>query len=159
MRRKELLFSLILSLSLAGCSAIPTPSAQQEEPLVSETPADFPSQNEKETISPTPAPEPEELDSSVQGDVSTSDQSDLGPEEDVVSQGENGSSLEYKNALASAESHLKYSSYSYNGLIDMLLYDKYPEEAAIYAADNCGADWNEQALLSAEGHLKYSAYS
>ena len=64
-----------------------------------------------------------------------------------------------EQALLSAQSHLKYSAYSYKGLVDMLVYDGFSEEQAVYGADNCEVNWNEQAVLSAQTHLKYSSYS
>lgn len=64
-----------------------------------------------------------------------------------------------KNALDSAKSYLKYSAFSYDGLVKQLEYEKYSNEDAVYAADNCGADWDEQALKSAKSYLEYSAFS
>ena len=64
-----------------------------------------------------------------------------------------------KNALASAKSYLKYSAFSYTGLIDQLEYEGYTTVEATYAANNCGADWNEQAAKSAKEYLDYSSFS
>lgn len=64
-----------------------------------------------------------------------------------------------QNALKSADSYLKYSAFSYSGLIDQLEYEGYTSAEATYAADNCGANWKEQALKSAESYLKYSSFS
>lgn len=64
-----------------------------------------------------------------------------------------------KNALASAKSYLKFSAFSYTGLIDQLEYEGYTTEEATYAVDNCGADWYEQAAKCAESYLKYSSFS
>ena len=65
-----------------------------------------------------------------------------------------------QQALSEALSDLKYSAYSYDGLIEELTeWDGFTMEEAIYAADNCGADWNEQAVREAESDLKYSSYS
>ncbi|MDO4615256.1 MAG: Ltp family lipoprotein [Lachnospiraceae bacterium] len=64
-----------------------------------------------------------------------------------------------EEALAEAKEYLAFTSFSYDGLVDMLEYLGYSTEAATYAADNCGADWNEQALLSANSFLSYSGYS
>lgn len=64
-----------------------------------------------------------------------------------------------KNALASAKSYLKYSAFSYTGLIEQLEFEKYSHEDAVYTADNCGADWFEQAALSAATYLNYSSFS
>ncbi|WP_034484140.1 Ltp family lipoprotein [Butyrivibrio fibrisolvens] len=47
-----------------------------------------------------------------------------------------------KNALEKAQELLKYSSYSYEGLIDSLEYYEFTEEEAKYGADNCGENWN-----------------
>ncbi len=64
-----------------------------------------------------------------------------------------------RNALKSAESYLKYSSFSYTGLVEQLEFEKYSHEDAVYAVDHCGADWNEQAVKTAESYLKYSSFS
>jgi len=63
------------------------------------------------------------------------------------------------NALRSAESYLRYSAFSYKGLIEQLEFENYSNEEAKYAADNCGADWNEQAAKSAKSYLEYSSFS
>lgn len=64
-----------------------------------------------------------------------------------------------KNALESAKSYLKFTSFSYTGLIKQLEYEKYSTEDATYAADNCGADWFEQASKSAASYLKFTSFS
>lgn len=64
-----------------------------------------------------------------------------------------------KNALAKAQSYLKYSSFSYSGLVDQLEYEGFSNQEAVYGASNVGADWNEQAALKAESYLKYSSFS
>lgn len=68
-------------------------------------------------------------------------------------------SLEYRNALKSANSYLNAMPFSYLGLIDQLEYENYPHDAAVYAADNCGADWNEQAAKSAKQYLNTMSFS
>ena len=72
-----------------------------------------------------------------------------------------GSSLTMgqKNALRSAQSYLRYSDFSYTGLISQLEYEGYSTEDATFAADNCGADWTEQAAKSAKEYLDYSSFS
>ena len=64
-----------------------------------------------------------------------------------------------KNALKKAESYLKYSAFSYSGLIDQLEYEGFSTSDATYAVDHCGADWKEQAVKRAESYLKYSSFS
>lgn len=66
---------------------------------------------------------------------------------------------EYQNALTKADKYLRYSSFSYSGLIAQLEYEGCTTEAATYAADNCGADWYEQAVETAADYLRYSAFS
>lgn len=73
-------------------------------------------------------------------------------EKDTATMGE-------KNALSKAKSYLRYSAFSYKGLIDQLEFEGFSNKEAVYGADNCGADWNEQAALKAESYLKYSAFS
>lgn len=64
-----------------------------------------------------------------------------------------------KNALTQAKSYLKYSAFSYTGLIEQLEYEGYTTKEATYGADNCGADWNEQAAKMAASYMKYSSFS
>lgn len=64
-----------------------------------------------------------------------------------------------KNALSSARSYLKYSAFSYTGLVGQLEYEGYTYDEAVYAVENCGADWKEQAAKAATSYLKYSAFS
>ena len=64
-----------------------------------------------------------------------------------------------KNALKSAKSYLRYSSFSYEGLIHQLEFEEYSHEEAVYAVDNCGADWNEQAVKMAKSYLAHSSFS
>ncbi len=71
----------------------------------------------------------------------------------------NDISLGKINALASAESYLRFSAFSYKGLIEQLEFEGYSNDEATYAADNCGADWNEQAAKSAESYLEFSSFS
>lgn len=68
-------------------------------------------------------------------------------------------SLSKKNALKSAQSYLKLSSFSYSGLIEQLEFEGYPHDDCVYAVDNCGADWNEQAAKSAQSYLELTSFS
>lgn len=70
-----------------------------------------------------------------------------------------GVSIEYKNALREALSYLRSSSFSKEGLIKQLEYEKYSRPAAEYAVNNCGANWNEQALKEAQAYLRSSGFS
>lgn len=79
-------------------------------------------------------------------------ETDKGRNSEFASSGE-------KNALETAKSYLRYSAFSYEGLIDQLEYEGYSYSEAKYGADNCGADWYDQALKCAESYLKYSAFS
>ena len=63
------------------------------------------------------------------------------------------------NALTKAKSYLRYSSFSYLGLVDQLEFEQFSREDALYGADHCGANWEEQALKKAQSYLKYSAFS
>ena len=63
------------------------------------------------------------------------------------------------NALRAAASYLRFTAFSYEGLIDQLEFEGYSTQEATYAADNCGADWNEQAAKSASNYLSFMAFS
>lgn len=64
-----------------------------------------------------------------------------------------------KNALDKAKSYLRFTAFSYEGLIEQLEYEGYTHSEAVYGADNCGADWNEQAAKKAESYLEHSSFS
>lgn len=64
-----------------------------------------------------------------------------------------------KNALKKAQSYLKHSAFSRQGLIEQLKYEGYTDEESIYGADFSGADWNAQSLKKAQSYLKHSAFS
>ena len=64
-----------------------------------------------------------------------------------------------KNALEKAKSYLRYSAFSYTGLIDQLEYEGYSTSEATYGADNCGADWYEQAVKKAQSYLSHMSFS
>ena len=70
-----------------------------------------------------------------------------------------GVSAEFANALRSALSYLRSNSFSKEGLIHQLEYEKYSRAAAEYAVNNCGANWNEQALKQAQSYLRSSGFS
>lgn len=64
-----------------------------------------------------------------------------------------------KNALEQAKSYLEVLSFSRDGLIEQLEYEKYSYQDAVYAVDHCGANWNEQALKKAKSYLETMAFS
>jgi hypothetical protein len=64
-----------------------------------------------------------------------------------------------KNARESAESYLKFSAFSRQGLIDQLEFEDYSTEDAEYAVDALNVDWNEQAAKSAASYLEFSSFS
>ena len=93
--------------------------------------------NPQEECTPTPEPTPDPTPE---------------PEKNTTTAGQ-------RNALKKANSYLKYSNFSYQGLVEQLEYEKFSHEDAVYAVDHCGADWNEQALGKAKSYLDYSAFS
>lgn len=81
---------------------------------------------------------------------------------EIPSSGDNksyGTTLGEQNALKQALSYLKYSAFSYEGLINQLEYEGYTNSEALYGVDNCGADWYMQAVLCAKNYINYSAFS
>lgn len=64
-----------------------------------------------------------------------------------------------RNALSKAHDYLRYTSFSYSGLIEQLEFEGYTTEEATYGADNCGADWYEQAVKKAADYLDYTSFS
>lgn len=72
---------------------------------------------------------------------------------------DDGLTIGQRNALASAKNYLSFTSFSYDGLIEQLEYEKFSHEDAVYAADTCGADWNEQAAEKAKAYLDMMSFS
>ena len=78
---------------------------------------------------------------------------------DASSGDEGGETLAQQNAVASAESYLRFSAFSRQGLIDQLVFEDYSREDATYAVDKVNPDWFEQAALKAESYLEFSSFS
>lgn len=70
-----------------------------------------------------------------------------------------GVSVGELNALKKANSYLKSSSFSKEGLKSQLEFEGFTSEQINYAIENCGADWKEQALNKAKSYLKSSSFS
>jgi hypothetical protein len=64
-----------------------------------------------------------------------------------------------KNALSKAKEYLAYTSFSHDGLVAQLEYEKFSTADATYGADNVGADWNVQADKKAKEYMGYSSFS
>lgn len=64
-----------------------------------------------------------------------------------------------KNAVAKAQSYLKYAGFSRTGLIDQLQYEGFSPEDSTYGADNAGADWLAEAAEKAQSYMDTSAFS
>lgn len=68
-----------------------------------------------------------------------------------------GTSLANQNAVDKARSYLSTSmAFSYQGLVDQLIFEGFTAEEAAYGASNVGANWDEQALKSAKNYLATS---
>lgn len=78
---------------------------------------------------------------------------------DGASGNEGGETLAQQNAVRSAESYLRFSAFSRQGLIDQLVFEDYSREDATYAVDKVNPDWFEQAALKAESYLEFSSFS
>lgn len=63
------------------------------------------------------------------------------------------------NALRAAKNYLKIMPFSYEGLIDQLMFDRFSNEEATYGADNCGADWFDESARCAKNYLDLMPFS
>lgn len=93
------------------------------------------------------------------GEVSKTEPNIEQHEEETSNFANDGVTLGMSNALDKAKDYLDFTAFSYQGLIDQLLYEKYTQEEAVYAVDNCGADWDEQAAKCAQDYMDYSSFS
>lgn len=112
--------------------AIEQKRAPSQAVIAETTPTPLPEKGAKPTPKPTPQPTPDLSD---------------------------GLTMEERNALKSAQSYLKHSSFSEPGLIHQLVYEGFTEEAAAAAVAKLSPDWNAQAEKSARSYLKHSSFS
>lgn len=87
------------------------------------------------------------------------DVNDATPETTTTPEPTASMTMGQRNALESAKSYLRFTAFSYEGLIEQLEYEEFSHEDAVFAADNCGADWYYQALKSADDYLSFTAFS
>lgn len=92
-------------------------------------------------------------------DVASRDESSSENTSTTANEGMASATISQANALKMAKQYLDYTAFSYSGLIEQLVYEKFSREDAVYAADNCGANWNIQAEKKAEEYMDYSAFS
>ena len=64
-----------------------------------------------------------------------------------------------RNAVSSAASYLKYSSFSRSGLISQLQYEGFSLSDATYGTDAQNANWNTQAVKTGASYLRSSSFS
>lgn len=72
---------------------------------------------------------------------------------------EPGETVSQKNAVEKARSYLRYSAFSYDGLVRQLEFEGFAHDDAVYGADSCGADWMAQAEAKARDYISFSAFS
>jgi len=95
----------------------------------------------------------------VRQDIDTNDMIDEGKTITITYSLGKEPTLGQRNALKKAEAYLRYTSFSYNGLIKQLQYEGFTNEEAIYGVENCKADWNEQAAKMARKYMDYLSFS
>jgi hypothetical protein len=64
-----------------------------------------------------------------------------------------------RNAVRSAGSYLRVSSFSRTGLIKQLEFEGFSNADATYAVDHVTVDWTEQADKSAKSYMDISSFS
>lgn len=64
-----------------------------------------------------------------------------------------------RNALRKAKSYLSWMSFSRQGLIEQLLFEKFTKSQAIYAVNHVNVSWKNQALKKGRSYMKMMAFS
>ena len=101
------------------------------------------------------------------GGASGSESTETGSTQEGVEEEESSSgsdqgpslSVSQANAIESAESYLRFSSFSRSGLIDQLEFEGFSNSDAAFAVDFLEPDWFEQAAKSAESYLDFGSFS
>lgn len=92
----------------------------------------------------------------------TSEKSQASSKSESSNKKEDGVSIEFKNALKSAQTYSDYMHMSKQGIYDQLVSEygeKFPADAAQYAIDNVKADWNKNALETAKDYQETMSMS
>lgn len=107
------------------------------KPMISTTPEAFAS------VNPGPSDQqPAEVDPSTAGSGT----------------GQSGT-LAQRNAVAKAESYLRYTSFSRKGLISQLEFEGFEKKVAEYAVGHIEVDWMDQAAKKARQYLDTTSFS
>jgi hypothetical protein len=96
----------------------------------------------------------EESSSAPSAQATSNDEAEVSTKPDY-----SGETVSQENARESAETYLRFSSFSREGLIEQLVFEDYSEADAEYAVDVLEVDWSEQAAGSAENYLSFSSFS
>ena len=70
-----------------------------------------------------------------------------------------GISLGRQNAIKSAQSYLRISSFSRKGLVDQLRYEGYSNDEAVFAVDYLEPDFYAEAAEAAASYMRISSFS
>lgn len=70
-----------------------------------------------------------------------------------------GISVGRLNAIKTAESYLKHSSFSRKGLVDQLRFEGYTSDEAVFACDYLEPDWYAEAAEAAASYMSFSSFS
>lgn len=70
-----------------------------------------------------------------------------------------GISLGRRNAIKSAQSYLKLTSFSRKGLVDQLRYEGYTDDEAVFAVDFLEPDFYAEAAEAAASYLRLTSFS
>lgn len=70
-----------------------------------------------------------------------------------------GLSLGRRNAIKSAQSYLKLTSFSRKGLVDQLRYEGYTDDEAVFAVDFLEPDFYAEAAEAAASYLRLTSFS
>jgi len=93
----------------------------------------------------------------------TTEQATYGVDQAGLGNGSSGSNggetVSQANATESAESYLRFSSFSRSGLIEQLEFEGYSNADSVYAVDKVNPDWFEQAAKSAQSYLDFGSFS
>jgi TM2 domain-containing membrane protein YozV len=129
-------FFLLISAINNATGGLQTTSAPAEKPIVETTSA---APAATKTATPTPTVEEEVVEPPAPA----------APTE----------TLSQRNAKATAQDYLDFSSFSRSGLIGQLEYEGFSTDDATYAVDAISPDWNQQAAQTAADYLEYSSFS
>jgi hypothetical protein len=150
---------LFVATGILSANSEPNNLEDKSAPAIEETEEAVPESESESVSEPTESPSPTK---STKPNTSASAPAAAAPAPSkpaAAAPAPSNESVSQKNARLKAQSYLRSSSFSRQGLIDQVVYEGFSTEDATYGVDANGTDWRAQSVLKAKSYLRSSSFS